>query len=514
MQFRHFSTSELIAEAGGDPWAINNSLQVGRPAQVSDLAGAFYAAGRCTTEASAAFGEAQRRFQAAWNHEDGADPINDSAEVQRATRSLGVQDAQLPKIGVDLENVAAALAEAQQSGSALILTLEGQLHAIDDELGRALDLDQDGHLTTGEKNLLDEHITALEHEAIADTKAALGRLQSLRGGYSDNLQKSLATLRVRDGYDPEPIKGADGDGQLSGADQDQNAVNHYTASQRAKDEALVNSSSSMVNEKTDAAARLRDYAMATNPTADSDARRLAGERLDDFSMARFSGPLPANPILGGDARSRAQMRLEWQRKLEQGLPGTPPLSPDRVTQLLDDSEQQARVVITQQAAKTLERGGMSASAASTVVSRLAQGTPLSDIAHYNSTLVGTGGAGLESSAGSLSTGVRNLPGSIGVLSKADAEALAGLGKRLGLAGSVADLALAGVEVSQGAPGGRTIGQAVGGVGGGMTVGGAAGALGGMWFGPGGAFVGGVIGSIVGGWGVGKAGGAIGSQFDH
>jgi hypothetical protein len=115
MLLSHIDISQLIAEAGGDPWAIDRSLQSGRPAQISDLAKAFHDAGRCTTESSNAFVEACRRFEASWNRENGDNPINDSAEVQRATRSLGVQAAQLPKIWVDLENIAAALAQAQRT---------------------------------------------------------------------------------------------------------------------------------------------------------------------------------------------------------------------------------------------------------------------------------------------------------------------------------------------------------------------------------------------------------------
>src|SRR6201993_4297655 len=123
MQLRYISVPLLIAEAGGDPWAINRSLQVGRPAQISDLAEAFHAAGRCTAESSASFAEARRRFDAAWNHQNGDHPINDSAEVQRVTKALGAQSLQLPKIGADLENMAAALAEAQRTGAALISSL-------------------------------------------------------------------------------------------------------------------------------------------------------------------------------------------------------------------------------------------------------------------------------------------------------------------------------------------------------------------------------------------------------
>lgn len=115
MQLRHINIRALIAEAGGDPWAIEHSLHAGRPAQIAELAEAFHAAGRCTAEANAAFEEARRRFEASWNRENGEHPINDSAEVQRVTAALGVQSLQLPKIGVDLENIAADLAEAQRA---------------------------------------------------------------------------------------------------------------------------------------------------------------------------------------------------------------------------------------------------------------------------------------------------------------------------------------------------------------------------------------------------------------
>jgi hypothetical protein len=204
MHLRHISSPHLIAEAGGDPWAINESLHVGRPAQVSDLAQAFHNAGRCTAESAAAFDEARRRFEASWNRVNGAHPINDMAEVRRTIESLGGQSLQLPKIGVDLENVAVALAEAQRVGAALISTLETQLRQIDDLLGQALDLEKDLGLTAGDRSALDALICVLEQEAIDDTAAAVGRLRSERGGYSQSLRRSLTTLRT-DGYDPAVV---------------------------------------------------------------------------------------------------------------------------------------------------------------------------------------------------------------------------------------------------------------------------------------------------------------------
>jgi hypothetical protein len=213
MQLRYISIAALIAEAGGDPWAINQSLQAGRPAQISDLAEAFHAAGRCTTESSNAFDEARRRFEASWNRENGENPINDSAEVQRVTKPLGAQSLQLPKIGVDLENIAAALAEAQRTGAVLISTLDGQLQELDNEIGQAVEKEKDIHLSAADRSALDTLISHLEQQAIDDTKSALGQLVSLRDGYSDYLQRATATLRT-DGYDPAILQSLDAAPQI------------------------------------------------------------------------------------------------------------------------------------------------------------------------------------------------------------------------------------------------------------------------------------------------------------
>jgi len=208
MQLRYISIPALIAEAGGDPWAINHSLQAGRPAQIANLAEAFHAAGRCTAEANTSFAQARQRFDAAWNHENGDHPINDSAEVQRVTETLGAQSLQIPKIGVDLENIAAALAEAQKTAAGQIATLEGQLQQLDDFIGQAVEMEKNPRLTADDRAALDAFIGAREGDAIHDTQAALAQLHSTRNGYSDCLQKSLATLRIA-GCDPSPIEPVD-----------------------------------------------------------------------------------------------------------------------------------------------------------------------------------------------------------------------------------------------------------------------------------------------------------------
>jgi hypothetical protein len=142
----------------------------------------------------------------------GEHPINDSAEVQRVTKSLGAQSLQLPKIGVDLENIAAALTEAQRTGATSISTVESQLEQLDYEIGQAVELEKAGHLSAADQSALNTLINALEQQAIDDTKSALSQLESLRNGYSDYLQKSMATLRA-DGYDPKAIEPVDAEGK-------------------------------------------------------------------------------------------------------------------------------------------------------------------------------------------------------------------------------------------------------------------------------------------------------------
>jgi hypothetical protein len=132
--------------------------------------------------------------------------------VQRVTKSLGAQSLQLPKIGVDLENIAAALTEAQRTGATPISTLESQLEQLDNEIGQAVELEKAGHLSAADQSSLNALINALEQQAIDDTKSALGQLESERNGYSDYLQKSLATLRA-DGYDPKPLEPVDAGGK-------------------------------------------------------------------------------------------------------------------------------------------------------------------------------------------------------------------------------------------------------------------------------------------------------------
>lgn len=486
----HISVGALIGEAGGDPWKVDETLQSGDPGAIADLGRAFYSAGACTAETYAEFEQAQQRFRASWNRENGEHPINDSAEVQRATTRLMVQRDQLPAIGADLSNIAANLAETQRFSGMQVENLNTQLHYIDALIDQALAHDQD--------------TSALEDNAIAATSGVLHQVEALRDDYGAKLEASLTDLRAEHGYDPAPIEDVDGDGQPGSEQRGRESTDYYDANQRAKDEALVNSDGPMTQEKADAAARLRDFATATNPAADADARRLAGERLDDFRMAHFVGPLPKDPILGGDARTRAQGRLDLQRKLEQGLYGLPPMSADQATQALDEGEQFGRVVAVRQAINALTSQGMSEDGAKAVINNMLHGA--SGLADYT----GPAANGVEAYGERVPAGRHAKLED--VLSPTDAAKWAHIAGKVGRYGDIIQLATAISDRVQGGSN-EELGSALGSVAGGSAAAWGAAALAGSFTGPWTTAAIVVAASLVGGEIGDQLGGGIGSMFD-
>ncbi|RRR42756.1 hypothetical protein EHH44_16190 [Mycolicibacter terrae] len=434
MQLQHINPALLTEAAGGDPWQVNNTLQSGNPAVIDELAQAFHDAGSCTAEASAAFAQARQRFQAAWNRENGDHPINDSAEVQRATNTLHLQQTQLAAIGTDLETIAAALAEAQKAAAAKINALQIQLQDIDNRIG----MYQQAQLDTSE----------LEQVAIDDTAGILHQLEKLRDDYAAVLQDATSKL-LSNGYEPAPLHGYDGDGQPTQDQQAGRAADAYGTTERDRDQQLVDSAGEMTPEKAAAAARLRDYATATDPAADPQARRLAGERLEDYRMANFIGPLPMDPVLGGDARSNAANRLDLQRRLESGslAPYLSPMTPDQATRVLDDAESAARSFAINSFADRLRRGGVSAGGVQQAITAIKNGMPPREFFNQLSNATSAVGGGLEARGATLPTGRHTLDGH--VFSKADAEALTKVGNDLGHAATGLDGALTLMDIKAG-----------------------------------------------------------------
>ncbi len=221
MNLRHIHKGLLIMFAGGDPWKINASLQKGQPGQISELAEGFDQAGSSSHEADNAFTDARNRLNA-WTH-DGQHPITDSDKVRQLTKALGLHAAQLPKIAVDLENIAAALAQARSTAAGDIAAFEARLQYLDDWIGWAEDRirwDENAIAESDDDDEIDDlkedeaswrdGVTACERAAVDDTKATLQQVTQVRETYSNALQIAETPLRA-EGFNPAAIQGLDAD---------------------------------------------------------------------------------------------------------------------------------------------------------------------------------------------------------------------------------------------------------------------------------------------------------------
>lgn len=136
-EFKHFTRDELAGAAGIDPWLIDKSLQAGDPAKIDAIADGVHRAGVAAGEVDGDFENARKQFRDAWVSDGSHSPINESAEVQRITASVGAHRDQLKVIGTKYEQIAAALAKAQRAADAEIAALEKQLHAVDEQMDAA-----------------------------------------------------------------------------------------------------------------------------------------------------------------------------------------------------------------------------------------------------------------------------------------------------------------------------------------------------------------------------------------
>ncbi|MEZ0383139.1 hypothetical protein [Mycobacterium sp. pW045] len=293
MQLQHINLALLIEAASGDPWQVNNTLQSGKPAVIDELAQAFHDAGACTTESSAAFAQARQRFQAAWSRENGEHPINDSAEVQRATTTLHLQQTRLTAIGTDLETIAAALAQAQKSAAAKINALEIQLQDIDNRIG----MYQQAHLDTSE----------LEQVAIDDTAGILHQIEKLRDDYAAILQASTTKL-LSHGYDAAPLHGP-----LSPSTTSPDNQSAFEELLRANNQAVLDAMARVrAAQKALDDAAAKAYAQGAGSEAAQDAmnrlptlKKNLADALDDLGkIPDYSKIDPASVHLGPDGAIR------------------------------------------------------------------------------------------------------------------------------------------------------------------------------------------------------------------
>jgi uncharacterized protein YukE len=496
---QHLNVLELVSAAGGDPWQLDESVQAGAPSEISELATAFADAGTVVGDTKEEFDAAQRRFEQAWDRDDGGShPINDSTEVQQATTALHLDKEQLGRVATNLAEISASLAEAQNSCASAIEGLDSQLRNID----RAIDaaIAQNGDIFD------DSSLAPLKNMAVQAMADALADIRDSRSVYAGALANGMDGMRA-EGYLPDAIDSADGNG-ASATTLAQAEAGDYNFQQLPTDQALVSSGGPMTPEKEAAAARLRDYAVIQNPASDAVAVRLAGERLDDFQKAQQQyGSLPADPVLGTDPQRRAFVRQEWQKQLEKGSPWQPPMTPDEATAWLDAQESKARAQAIDVTIEGLESQGLSKGAATAVAGAMSQGLSLKDIAAAAGPM-----SEVKQVDGALSDGKHALPWER--FSTAELKAVAHMGRGLAVAGPMLEFVAAWQDVQNGAPPGKTWGEAIGSVGGGTVGGMGIGFLGGMWFGPPGMFIGAITGGLAFGAGGSAVGGNVGSRYDN
>ena len=248
--FVNFSADELAGEAGGDPWKLNDELQTGQPGAINDLADAFHNAAGCVAEVEDDFQRAKQRFEQGWTHRDGQNPINDSAEVTRATTQLGLQRTQTAVIAADLETVAASLASAQRSSDSDIAALDSTLHAIDDQISAALAAGQDSQ--------------SLHQSAVAAVTATLGTVRGIRDTYVASMKAAESAMADSTGYVPDAIDSLVGQPDAAAA-----AAQRSDQTQRAADEATVKTAG-----PNSAEGRPPPHASATTPPSRTQRRLL------------------------------------------------------------------------------------------------------------------------------------------------------------------------------------------------------------------------------------------------
>jgi len=501
----------VSAAAGADPWKLNQELQAGDAGAINDLADAFHQAGMHVKEADDEFEAAKRQFKEAYRADDSEHPINESAVVREASAALVDHPEALSHIAADLEQVAAALATAQRDSDAEIASLEATLHGLDDQItgfGDNPEMVELGKVLAGEA-----------------TKQAVEQIQRFRGAYIGKLNDAEAAMRGS-GYTADAIESVDG---VAGNSPAEIAQRYEQSGQRARDQALADKAKAegrtafympghegsgryMTREEAEALARLQDYKTITDPTHDyhhspderDQASQLAGQRLDDYLVANSTGPVPKDPVLGGDARTRAQARLQLQHDLQYGqlawhreFTGV-----DEATRLMNEMESADRAAALVGLQNQLQGAGMTPAGAAQVAEDMSRGIIPPELVQDAS----SAGKPIAAGEGAFNRAADKLP--VGdwrptatPYSAGDVEALKNIGGKLGFAGNVIDLGVGIYEATHGVPVGEVALKTGGGMAGAWALG-ALGAEGGAFVaGPPGAFLGALVLGTVGGiWG--------------
>jgi hypothetical protein len=504
---------ELCAQAGGDPWQLDDELQQGDAAAIDAQATAFHQTGNHVYEGKDDFDKAKEQFQEGHRRNRSEHPIAESDEVSRATARVDGHREHLRQIGGDLEKVAVALQHAQLWSHAAIVDLDQKLLELDAQIDAA--------------EAANQNSGPLRLAAAGAVQEALKKIRALSGAYAGKLRDAETAL-MAEGYVPDVLDDIDGvahDGPADAAEayersgqrsMDQRVVNEAKGAGKSDAVSLVGRPGGLTQQEADAAARLRDYRLVTDQSINdagrnavdvherAAARRLAGERLGDYNVASSNRPAAPDPVLGGDARGRAKARLDLQHKLENGglSWSAQPMTPDQATHTIDTMEANDRANVLARVQDQLQRGGMSPGGAAQVVEGLTQGK-IPDEYLEGASAAGkafeAGEKGTEKFAELQPTGKHWAPGV--AYSPEDIESLKKFGSHIGRVGSALELGATAYElfIEHQSPG-EVGAKAAGGFGGMWAGAEGGGAFGAFVGGPPGAFLGALFGGTAGAFG--------------
>jgi len=126
-----FTYEELVAQAGVDPRALRDKLKAGDPAQIEELASAFYKAGSDMSDAASAHRQSVAYKNAGYTV-DGQTPLDYNGEVAHAKALSGAAE-HLPQIAKILTGVGSHLEESTKSANAEVSALDTQLARINSD---------------------------------------------------------------------------------------------------------------------------------------------------------------------------------------------------------------------------------------------------------------------------------------------------------------------------------------------------------------------------------------------
>ena len=395
----------------------------------------------------------------------------------------------MAKVAADLQNIAATLAEAQRSGHVSISGLNARLVQIDNTIAAEIARAQaDGVNWTGRRS---------RPRRSTPPRRSLGEMTAVRDAYGSKLDEAELDMAA-DGYDTDAIAGGEGEGEPSAEDQAarrrREVRRNPARGRRGAGQQRRPDDPGNAGRRSTPCATSRPSTIPTPTRTPSSTRASASTTTtcrgssDRCPSTRFSARTPASRRSRASSSSRSWRRDFSVRRRCRRMPRrrswTAPRR-RRASMVLNRAEQQ------------LSTWACPTQGVLTVIKGLGS---LSDSI----------GTGVEQYGTSKETGRHALAG----LSKADAELFTKWGGRVGWAGNIAQLVIAGIEYpnndwNPNEELGKASGGVFGSVLGGMGAGAAVGSFGGPFTAAGAAVIGGLLGGFAGS----DIGGGLGANFD-